>query len=93
MAGEPSGQKLSEVAIVSGKLQGTFRSWHDNGMPAEEVELTDGQPDGLSRAYFPSRFLKSQVTLRSGKVVEQQFYKDGEYREPTSTEPGQLSGN
>src|SRR5262245_15560296 len=89
----PNGQKLSEVTIVSGKLQGTFRSWHENGVPAEEVELTDGQPDGLSRAYFPSGFLKSQVMLRNGKVVEQQFYKDGEYREPASTDPGQLSSN
>src|SRR5262245_11783085 len=89
----PNGQKLSEVSIVSGKLQGTFRSWHENGVPAEEVELMDGQPEGLSRAYFPSGFLKSQVMLRNGKVVEQQFYKDGEYREPASTDPGQLSSN
>ena len=77
-----NGQKLSEVTIVGGKLHGTFRSWHENGTPAEEVELTDGQPDGFSRAYFPSGFLKSQVTLRNGKVVDQRFYKDGEYPQP-----------
>ena len=87
----PNGQKLSEVNVVSGKLQGPFRSWHENGEPAEEVELKDGQPDGLSKAYFPSGFLKSQVTLRNGKVADQQFYKDGEYREPTTPRPGQLS--
>jgi antitoxin component YwqK of YwqJK toxin-antitoxin module len=45
---------------------------------SEEVELKDGQAEGLSRAYFPSGSLKSQVTLRNGKVVDQQFYKDGE---------------
>ena len=89
----PNGQKLSEVNILSGKLEGKFRSWHDNGAPAEEVELTHGQPDGLSKAWFPSGFLKSQVTLRNGKVVEKQFYKDGEYREPTTSSPGQLSSN
>jgi antitoxin component YwqK of YwqJK toxin-antitoxin module len=89
----PNGQKLSEVAIVSGKLQGTFRSWHENGERAEEVELKNGQPDGPSKAYFPSGFLKSQVTLRNGKVVGQKFWKDGEYREATTSGPVQLSGN
>ena len=73
-----NGQKLSEVLVVSGKLQGTFRSWHENGKPAEEVELANNEPNGLSKAYFPSGFLKAQVTMRNGKVVDQQFYKDGE---------------
>jgi len=82
-----NGQKLSEVNIVNGKLHGTFRSWHENGERAEEVELKDGQPDGVSKSYFPSGFLKSQVTLRNGKVVEQRFWKDGEYREPTFAQP------
>jgi antitoxin component YwqK of YwqJK toxin-antitoxin module len=79
----PNGQKLSEVTIVNGQLQGTFRSWHENGQRAEEMELKNGQPDGLAKSYFPSGFLKAQVTLRNGKVVEQQVWKDGEYREPT----------
>ena len=89
----PNGQKLSEATIVSGKLQGTYRSWHENGERAEEVELHDGQPDGLSKAYFPSGLLKSQVTLRNGKVVDQKFWKDGEYREAPTSGRGQLSGS
>ena len=87
----PNGQKLSEVNIVNGQLQGTFRSWHENGEPAEIVELKDGQPEGLSKSYFPSGFLKSQVTLRNGKVVEQNFWRDGENREAVTSDAGQLS--
>jgi len=87
----PNGQKLSEVMIVNGKLEGTFRSWNENGERAEEVELKDGQPEGLSKSYFPSGFVKSEVTLKKGTVVTQQFWKDGEYRQSTTSGPGQLS--
>ncbi|NOS71210.1 MAG: toxin-antitoxin system YwqK family antitoxin [Verrucomicrobia bacterium] len=89
----PNGQMLSEVPVVEGKLSGTFRSWHENGERAEEVELKDGQPDGLSRAWFPSGYQKSQVTLQNGKVVEQKFWKDGEFKEAAATGPGLVSGN
>jgi hypothetical protein len=40
--------------------------------------LDAGQPYGLSKAWFPSGFQKSQVTLQLGKVVEQKFWNDGE---------------
>jgi len=89
----PNGRKLSEVTIVRGKMQGVFRSWHDNGARAEEVELKDGQPDGLSLAYFPSGFQKSQVTLRDGKLVEQKFWKDGEFKGAVASGPNQVSGS
>jgi antitoxin component YwqK of YwqJK toxin-antitoxin module len=85
------GRKLSEVTIANGKLQGIFRSWHENGMPAEEVMLKDGEPEGKSKAWFSSGFLKSQVTLRNGKIVEKQFYKDGEHSQRTIISSTELS--
>jgi antitoxin component YwqK of YwqJK toxin-antitoxin module len=45
---------------------------------AEEIGMKDGQPDGLSRAYYPSGCLKAEVTLRNGKVENKRFWKDGE---------------
>jgi antitoxin component YwqK of YwqJK toxin-antitoxin module len=75
------GAKLSEAMIANGQLHGSFRRWHTNGEMAEEVQLKDGQSDGLSKAYFPSGFMKSRAMMRSGKVVDQKFWKDGEYRE------------
>ena len=50
-----------------------------------------GQPEGLSQAYFPSGFLKSQVALRNGKVVDQQSWNDGEYKAAAASGPGRLS--
>ena len=87
-----NGQKFSEANIVNGQLHGTFRSWHENGVPAEEVEMQESQPEGLSRSYFPSGFLKAQVTLRDGKVLDQKFWKDGEYGATTASGPGHPSG-
>jgi len=73
-----SGRRLSEANIVEGKFNGLYRKWHENGVPAERVEFASGQPVGVSLAYFPSGFLKSRARLEAAKVVEQNFWKDGE---------------
>lgn len=74
------GSKLSEAEIVEGKIEGVFRRWHPDGTLAEEVQMKDGQPDGVSRAWFPSGYLKAEARLEQGKVVQQQFWQDGERR-------------
>jgi antitoxin component YwqK of YwqJK toxin-antitoxin module len=74
------GSKLSEAEVVDGQLEGTFRRWHPDGTLAEEIHLKAGQPDGVSRAWFPSGFLKAEARLEQGKVVQQQFWADGERR-------------
>lgn len=64
--------------IANGKLHGTFRRWHENGNLAEEIALTQGEPHGLSRAYYPSGNVKALARLEHGKLMRQQFWKDGE---------------
>lgn len=75
------GGKQSEAGIVDGKLHGTFQKWHTNGVMSEWVEFSADQPVGTSTSWFPSGYLKGRVTLRDGKPVEQQFWKDGERAE------------
>jgi antitoxin component YwqK of YwqJK toxin-antitoxin module len=75
------GQKHSEAMIASGEFHGTFRHWHPNGALAEHVQFSNGQPEGMSLAYFQSGFLKARARLEAGKVLEQQFWKDGEASE------------
>ena len=82
----PSGAKLSEATIADGRLNGPFRRWQVNGALSEQIEFTNNQPEGVSLAWFPSGSLKARVLVRSGKVVEQQFWKDGE-RAASSTSP------
>ena len=43
--------------------------------------MKDGQSDGIAKAYFPNGSLKSQATLRRGKVVEQKFWTNVESKE------------
>ena len=87
----PNGQKLSEVGIVDGKLDGRFQRWDEDGSLAEEVELKVGVEDGVSRAYYPSGFIKAQVRLQQGKVLEQKFWKDGEYSQAAMSADGQVA--
>jgi len=79
-----TGVMQSQGTALAGKLEGTFRRWHENGVLAEELLLRAGQPEGLSRAWFPSGCPKAEVTLKDGKIVQQQFWKDGE-RPPETT--------
>jgi antitoxin component YwqK of YwqJK toxin-antitoxin module len=77
----PGGQKLSEITIVDGKLDGTFRRWHEAGLLAEELPLKQGEPDGWSRSFYESGCVKAQARFEHGKMLQQQFWKDGEQRE------------
>ena len=86
-----SGTMQSEGTALAGKLEGTFRRWHENGVLSEELHLRAGQPEGLSRAWFPSGCPKAEVTLKDGKIVTQQFWKDGE--RPSETTLAQAGSN
>jgi antitoxin component YwqK of YwqJK toxin-antitoxin module len=76
----PNGRKLSQATIVGGKLHGTFRRWFEDGALAEEIEMNQGNPHGLSRSFYPSGFLKAEARMQAGKMLDQKFWKDGEYR-------------
>lgn len=84
------GTRLSEGTARAGKFEGAFRRWHTNGVLAEELILVAGQPHGLARSWFPSGSPKAEATLEHGKVVKQQFWKDGERMPaPVLAEAGQ----
>ena len=86
-----TGAMQSEGTALAGKLEGTFRRWHENGVLSEELHLRSGQPEGLSRAWFPSGCPKAEVILKDGKIVTQQFWKDGE--RPSETTLAQAGSN
>jgi len=85
----PDGTKASEGTSRAGKFEGLFRRWHANGVLAEELQLSAGEPHGVARSWFPSGSPKAEATLEQGKVVKQQFWKDGERMpEPALAEAG-----
>lgn len=71
-----NGSKKSQANIVAGELAGTFIQWHENGNKAVEMNLVAGKPEGITVAWHTSGALKSEVTMKSGAVLEQQFFAD-----------------
>jgi antitoxin component YwqK of YwqJK toxin-antitoxin module len=83
------GTKAAEGTSRAGKYEGAFRRWHTNGVLAEELNLVAGEPHGVARSWFPSGSPKAEATLEHGRVVKQQFWKDGERMpEPALAEAG-----
>ena len=73
-----NGVKQAEDTIEHGKLSGLCRKWHDNGQLAEEMTMVNGQADGLARSWHEDGSQKAEVTMEMGKVVEQQFWEEGQ---------------
>ena len=66
------------MQIIQGRLEGTFRRWYEDGTLIEEIQLANGKPEGVSRAYYPSVFLRAEARLHEGELLSHQFWKDGE---------------
>jgi antitoxin component YwqK of YwqJK toxin-antitoxin module len=72
-----NGVKEAEDAIEHGELSGPCRKWHENGQLAEQMTMVSGQADGQARSWHPDGSKKAEVRLEMGKVVEQEFWKQG----------------
>ena len=68
----------TEDSIEYGDLNGPCRKWHDNGQLAEEMAMVDGQADGQARSWHPDGSQKAEVTLKTGEVIKQKFWEEGE---------------
>lgn len=75
-----NGQKQSEGTIVQGKFEGAFRRWDEQGHLSEQAEFKNGLPDGVSSSFYPSGCIKTQITMKDGKIVDQKSWPDGERR-------------
>ena len=76
------GQRKSEARIVAGRLEGVFQSWHENGQLAERIEMKQGKPDGEAWAFYSSGFAKAKTEVRTGQVLAQKSWPDGQYQPP-----------
>jgi antitoxin component YwqK of YwqJK toxin-antitoxin module len=76
----PQGSALGSrcATIADGKVNGTFRSWHNNGHLSEQIEMKLGKADGIAWAWYPSGFVKAETTVRDGQILSQKTWKDGE---------------
>jgi hypothetical protein len=86
-----NGQKMSEAPILHGKLDGLYRKWSEDGKLTEQMDMKQGKADGLSLAYHPSGFLKARAEMKEGQIMKQEFWQDGEFKEPISSSPNASS--
>lgn len=74
-----SGELLSEVNVVDGKMQGVKRYYYRSGAILEELNWIDGIRQGPRRCYYPNGQLYLEQEFRKGKSVFVRWYdKNGQ---------------
>ena len=70
---------MSEAPVANGKIEGVFKRWDEHGWLIEQIEMKNGEPDGLALAWYPDGSLKAEARLQHGKLLEQKSWKEGEH--------------
>jgi hypothetical protein len=84
-----NGATQSVATVVRGELHGPFLRWREDGTLSEVVPMDLGRPDGLSRAFYPSGFVKTEARLKAGELLDRQAWADGE--KPAPAGPASLT--
>lgn len=62
------GQRLSEIPVKGGIINGLARGWHDNGQLEVEETFVAGQSHGVRKRWYPNGKLKSEATIVKGEL-------------------------
>lgn len=74
--------KLS-ISWYEGKIQGLVKTWYDNGVMENQREMTDGEKNGVSTAWYRDGSLMMIEEYEVGKLQKGDYYKKGS-RQPAS---------
>jgi len=69
-----TGQLLSEVNIVNGKMDGLQRFYFRSGEILEEISWVDGQREGPRRCYYTNGVLRIEQEFQGGQSVSIKKY-------------------
>ncbi|MCA9393763.1 MAG: PilZ domain-containing protein [Candidatus Omnitrophica bacterium] len=69
-----SGELLSEVNVINGKMQGLKRYYYRSGQVLEELNWVDGVRHGPRRCYYPNGQLYLEQEFRNGRSVFVRWY-------------------
>ncbi|MBZ0166461.1 MAG: PilZ domain-containing protein [Candidatus Omnitrophica bacterium] len=69
-----SGEMLSEVNVVEGKMQGLQRYYYRSGTTLEELNWINGIRSGPRRCYYPNGQLYLEQEFRGGKSIYVRWY-------------------
>ena len=82
MPGDTPKPKLS-VSWYEGKIQGLVKTWYDNGVMENQREMTEGERNGVSTAWYRDGSLMMIEEYETGKLQKGDYYKKGS-RQPVS---------
>lgn len=74
--------KLS-ISWYEGKIQGLVKTWYDNGAMENQREMTEGERNGVSTAWYRDGSLMMIEEYEAGKLQKGDYYKKGS-RQPSS---------
>ncbi|MBN1307078.1 MAG: toxin-antitoxin system YwqK family antitoxin, partial [Chitinispirillaceae bacterium] len=72
----PSGQKIQETFYKDEKLNGTDKSWYDDGTLKSEASYIDDMPQGTTYSYFKNGKKASETPYKDGKKEGQEITYD-----------------
>lgn len=95
----PSGQIHTELRYeflpyLTGKRVGVRRSWHANGVLAEEITVVDGKPHGPGKTWYDDGKIRSEDHFVNGMLDGEikRYLEDGKYFSINSYAQGKLNG-
>lgn len=78
----PPKPKLS-VSWYEGKIQGLVKTWYDNGVMENQREMTEGERNGVSTAWYRDGSLMMIEEYETGKLQKGDYFKKGS-RQPVT---------
>lgn len=64
----PEGQKSMEGRFVDGKMNGTWRSWYENGQLQREENYVDNFMEGKQSFWYESGKMRKESWYKAGKL-------------------------
>ncbi len=88
------GQRLSEIPVQAGIINGLARGWHDNGQLEVEETFVDGKSDGVRKRWYANGKLKSETTIVKGELhgAYTEWHENGQMSIRMSMDHGQPNG-
>lgn len=90
----PGGQPTALVHFKTGKMDGRYLKWNENGRKAEQGSYKNGKLQGLLTFWHENGQKRQQMTYRDGKLedLSTQWHEDGQKKQEITYKDGVMDG-
>ncbi len=87
----PAIRNLPKLSINwhEGKIQGTVRTWYDNGMQESQREMSNNKKNGIASAWYRDGSLMMLEEYEQGKLTKGEYYRKKDRMPITTIELGE----